>query len=149
MLSPKGTDFGLTQLCGKWYTGAPYPENLSSPNDNHTQYSYDMNFKEFGMWIRMSQVTPLKDWRDPRQNLDRFSTGYAVPAFILLKRVYGMNDTDTLRAVAFHWNKGMIVKYNPKNTDYLALYDQYVSQYKSKVEAADGVWNGEPYLAGY
>ncbi len=139
-------DKGLTQLGGIHYKGTNYPENLRLPNDNHTQYAYDMGFDIFGRWITMSKVTPMTDPFDTRQNLDRFSTGYAVPAFNLFKKRYGLSDTETLRAVAFHWNKGLFVKYDKYNKDYLGLYDKYVGQYKPAVEREDGMWNGRPYI---
>lgn len=141
-----GRDKGLTQLGGEWYTGSPYPEDLPAPDDTHQQYDWDMNFKKYGPWIRMTQVTPLDDYFDPRQNLDRFSTGYAVPAFLLFKRTYGLSDEETLRRVAFHWNKGMYATFDPDNQDYLAPYDKYVAQFKPLVEAEDGPWNGHPAI---
>ncbi|MBI4202207.1 MAG: hypothetical protein HY532_03720 [Chloroflexi bacterium] len=144
--SDNGRDKGLTQLGGVWYNGKRYPEDLSVPNDNHKQYAWDMNFDKYGKWVLMSQVTPLTDWFDPKQNLDRFTTGYAVPAFILFKTRYGESDTATWRRVAYHWNKGMYATYDPSNTDYLGLYDKYVSTFKPLVEATDGVWKGPPRL---
>jgi hypothetical protein len=139
--------YGLTQLTGSWYNGKAYPQNLAAPNDHHQQYGWNMAFKLNGMWIRMSQVTPLDNWYDPRQNLDRFSTGYGVPAFHLYKRVYGLSDEETLRAVAFHWHRGVTRhNYDPADTDYLGLYDKYVSQFKPPVEREDGAWNGQPRL---
>jgi hypothetical protein len=141
-------DYGLTQLGTLAYAGMPYPENLPVPDDNHPQYGWDMNFGELGMWIRMSNVTSLTDVYDPKQNLDRFSTGYAVPAFHLFKRLYGLDDATTLRIVAFHWNQGLFVPYDPTYDEYLGLYDQYVNFFKFQVERQDGVWNGEPALPG-
>jgi hypothetical protein len=141
-----GRDKGLTQLGGEWYAGTAYPEGLAAPDDWHQQYGWDMGFPKYGMWIRMSQVTPMTDWRDPRQNLDRFSTGYAVPAFQLFKRVYGLSDEETLRAVAYHWNKGVLGTYDPWNKDYLGLYDRYVGQFRPPVEREDGPWNGQPAI---
>jgi hypothetical protein len=141
-----GRDRGLTQLGGSWYEGRTYPEWLNRPDDNNRDYYYNMNMPRYGKWILMSQVTPLHNWRDPKQNLDRYSSGYAVPAFKLFKRLYGESDTATLRRVAFHWNKGMYQNYNPGNCDYLCLYDDYVGKFKGRVEAQDGVWNGRPVL---
>jgi hypothetical protein len=141
-----GRDKGLTQLGGSWYDGQLYPEWLSRPDDNNRNYYYNMNMPRYGKWIRMSQVTPLNNWRNPMQNLDRFSSGYAVPAFNLFKRLYGESNSATLRRVAFHWNKGMYTNYNPGNCDYLCLYDKLVRNFKPKVESQDGVWNGRPGL---
>jgi len=143
-----GTDFGLTQLAGDWYAGMPYPHGLRAPDDAHPQWGWDMNFERFGAWNRMSDVSRLRDSFDPEQNLDRFSTAYAVPAFHLIKRLHGLDDEETLRIVAFHWNKGLFVPYDPDNRDYLALYDQYVDYFKFYVEREDGAWNGEPSIPG-
>lgn len=54
-----------------------------------------MGFNVFGRWISMSRVTPMTDPFDAKQNLDRFSTGYAVPAFNTFKKRYGLSDTET------------------------------------------------------
>jgi hypothetical protein len=69
-----------------------------------------------------------------------------VPAFHLFKEVYGLDDEETLRAVAFHWNKGVYRTYDSENRDYLELYDRYVEWFQGPVEAQDGVWDGEPRL---
>lgn len=126
--NPNG-GYGLTQLTGIWYSGQLYPENLPAPNDYHAQYGYDMNFAEFGLWIRMSSVSSLTAPFDPTQNLDRFCTGYAKAAFALFKALYNLSDVHTWRVVAFHWNKGMYKPYDPLNKDYLELYDKYVLLY--------------------
>ncbi len=144
--SYNGRDQGLTQLGGPWYTGMPYPEGLSSPNDNYQPYADDMNFGKYGKWILMSKVLPMNNPYDPKQNIDRFSTGYAVPAFNLFKSYYGGSDAAVLRRVAFHWNKGMYKTFDVNDTSYLGLYDNYVGQFKAKVEATDGVWNGVPRI---
>jgi len=141
-----GRDKGLFQIVGDYYTGKPYPNWLSTPNDHQQQYGWNMNFAKYGMWIRMTKVTPMTNWYDPKQNIDRFSTGYAVPAFLLFKKLYGESDAATLRRVAFHWNKGVYKTYDRNNTDYLGLYDKYVGQFKPAVEKDDGVWNGKPYI---
>lgn len=141
-----GRDKGLTQLGGAYYTGQPYPYGLSSPNDSYKQYYYDMNMGKYGKWIYMSKVSRMTDWTDPQQNVNRFSTGYAVPAFNLFKRVYGQGNSATLRRVAFHWNKGVYKTYDPGNCDYLCLYDKYVGEFKPKVESQDGVWDGKPSI---
>lgn len=143
--NPNG-GYGLTQLTGEWYVGMPYPENLSAPDDDHQQYADDMNFKQYGKWILMSQVTQLSQPFDPKQNLDRFATGYAVPAFNRWKTFYNLSDGETLRMIAFSWNKGVYLPYDSNNQDYLQLYDQYVAEFKGPVEVQDGVWNGQPIL---
>jgi len=141
-----GRDKGLTQLGGAWYVGELYPEWLDYPDDNHRQYGYDMNFQKYGKWILMSKVSRMSTPFDPTQNLDRFSSGYAVQAFKLFKQWYGRSDNETLRMVAFHWNKGMFTSYDPNNYDYLNLYDKHVGQFKPTVERQDGVWNGRPLV---
>lgn len=139
--NPNG-GYGLTQLTGSWYSGSPYPENLRTPDDSNRNWRDDMNIGGLGPWIKMSQVTALSDPFNIQQNLERFSTGYAVPAFKVFKQLYGASDTETLRHVAFSWNKGVYKQYDPNNQDYLGLYDQYVQEYKPRVEAQDGVWKG-------
>lgn len=146
LVNSKGYDLGLTQLGSVNYYGELYPMNLSKPNNNHQQYGWDMNFGKYGMWLRMDQVSQMTNPFDARQNLERFSTGYAVPAFNLFKKYYGQGDTETLRRVAFHWNKGLYLTYDPGNQDYLGLYDKIVNEYKPKVEAQDGKWNGSPRI---
>jgi hypothetical protein len=141
-----GRDKGLTQMGNAAFAGRPFPLGLGAPDDANRQYEWDMNFAEYGPWIQMSNVTPMTDWFDPAQNIDRFSTGYAVPAFKLFKEVYGLSDNETLRAVAYHWKNGMFVTYDPADTKYLEIYDEYVSEFKGPVEAEDGVWNGGPVL---
>jgi hypothetical protein len=137
---------GLTQLGPLAYAGRPYPQDLPFPDDLNRQYAWDMNFRQHGPWIQMSRVSRLTDWFDPDQNLDRFSTGYAVPAFHLFKRTYALDDVETLRAVAFHWRKGVFVTYDAANADYLPTYDEYVRYHRFYVEPQDGVWQGPPAM---
>jgi len=137
---------GLTQLNGSKYEGEPYPENLRAPNDNDRSYYYDLNFPKFGRWINMSDVSRLDDPFDAEQNLDRFSSGYAVPAFYLFRDWYGLDDAEALRAVAYHWNKGLYKSYDPNNSDYLGTYDKYVNRYRWTVEDQDGEWDGKPVI---
>ncbi|MEX2430703.1 MAG: transglycosylase SLT domain-containing protein, partial [Dehalococcoidia bacterium] len=141
-------DLGLTQMRGLKYTGESYPMGLPAPDADNEDYYWAMRFQDFGRWIDIHEVSPLTDPFDPRQNLDRFSTGYAVPAFHLFKRVYGLDSAEALRAVAYHWNKGVYVDYDPNNADYLGLYDEYVEHFKRPVEARDGAWDGRPALPG-
>ncbi|AKU99249.1 hypothetical protein AKJ09_05913 [Labilithrix luteola] len=102
-------------------------------------------------WIDMRNVTPLStqnDWSDPVKNLDRYSSAYAAPAYNLFRTRYpGESATTTLRRVAYYWRYGIFEEgfpnYDP--SDYLPGeygYDQYASDYRSAVEAQDGVWNG-------
>lgn len=141
-----GNDLGLTQLGSSVFYGETYPNWLSKPNNHHQQYGWDLNFRKYGMWNLMEDVTPLYDPFNAKQNIERFSTGYAVGAFKLFKKWYGENDERTLRRVAFHWNKGMYLNYDSSNWDYLGRYDQLVKEYKPKVEANDGKWNGSPRI---
>jgi hypothetical protein len=144
-----GRDYGLVQIGGPWYTGQPYPENLSAPEDLSLQYADSMNFDRYGYWIQMSRVSRLTDPYDPVQNLDRFSTGYAVPAFYSFKKHYGLSDIETLRAMAFHWNKGVYRTYDPNDNSYLGArygYDRWVRDFRARVEAEDGPWNGRPVI---
>jgi hypothetical protein len=144
---------GLTQLTNADHQGQLYPENLSQPDNTNINWYYDMGLNILGPWIDMNDVSPLDAPFDPDQNLDRFSSGYAAPAFFLFKSRYGLSDTEALRAVAYHWNKGLPYdagrNYNPNDQTYLPLYDQYVAAYKPAVEADDGVWNGAPATPPY
>jgi hypothetical protein len=97
----------------------------------------------------MSQVSRLSDPFDAEENLNRFSSGFAVPAYYLCREVYGLDGVEALRAVAYHRNKGLFQDYDPNNRSYLAQYDQYVERYRWKVEAQDGKWNEEPVLPYY
>jgi hypothetical protein len=120
---------GLTQLTGWMYQGSPYPFCLDTPNNDHEPYYYAMNKDAFGEWISMEEVTILLDPFDPEQNIERFITGYAQPAFDLFSGLYDESEEETWRRVAFHWNKGMYVDYDPDAT-YLILYNEYVELYK-------------------
>lgn len=144
---------GLTQLTGADHQGRPFPENLPQPDNTYTQWIFDMGLNVLGPWIDMKDVSRLDAPFDPAQNLDRFSSGYAAPAFFLFKSRYHLSDTETLRAVAYHWNKGLPYdasrNYNPSDQTYLPLYDQYVATYRPPVEADDGVWTGTPATPPY
>jgi len=137
---------GLAGLRDPWYSGEPYPMWLNSPDNSNQPYALAMNFQQHGNWIQMTRVSRLDSWQSPAQNLDRFSTGFAVPAFQLFKKVYALDDTEALRAVAFHWNKGMHAIYNPDADVYVARYDAHARQFRPAVEAQDGAWNGQPSL---
>lgn len=144
---------GLAQLTGADHNGTPYPEYLSTPDNSFPQWRFDMglNNPDFGPWIDMNNVSILTLPFDPLQNLQRFTSGYAAPAFYLFKTRYGLSDTETLRAVAYHWNHGLpyttAQNYNPNDTSYLPQYDTYVDLYKPITEAEDGLWSGSPIVS--
>ena len=121
---------GLTKLTGWMYQGSPYPYCLEEQDDSNEKYYYSMAKQNFGDWISMSDVSVLTDPFDPRQNVERFLTGYAVPANALFQSLYPEETEEEIwRSVAFHWNKGLYEEYDPDNTDYLGLYDEYVELY--------------------
>ena len=123
---------GLTQLTGWMYQGSPYPYCLESANKTYRDYYYAMNIDDFGEWIDMEDVSSLEDPFDPEENLRRFVTGYAKPAYVLFLDLYGESEEETLRRVAFHWNKGLHTDYDSENTDYLERYDEYVLRYRDE-----------------
>lgn len=121
---------GLTKLTGWMYQGMPYPYCLSEPDDSNKNYYYSMAKQRYGDWIDMEDVSRLDDPFDPRQNLERFLTGYAIPAQALFSEMYPEEDVVAIwRRVAFHWNKGMYKTYDPNDQSYLKRYDEYVARY--------------------
>jgi hypothetical protein len=144
-VNPTDGGVGLTQLTNPVYNGQPYPENLSAPNNNYNQWRWDMGLDGAnGPWINMADVSRLDTWSDPDENLDRFSSGYAAPAYTLWKNRYGLTDpVEILKRVAFHWNQGVFATYDP-NHWYMPQYNQYVATYKPPVDAEDGAWAGPP-----
>jgi hypothetical protein len=157
---------GLTQVTWAWYAGVPYPQHLASPDNANTDWFYDMGLNSLGPWINMNDVTPIpstpasedecknnprsNDAYDPKTNLDRFSSGFAAPAFHLY-RVNGESPEESLRRVAYHWHYGISGSwtgdYPSDPRPYLSCaagtcYDSYVQMYKAAVEAEDGVWAG-------
>lgn len=148
-VNPLDRGAGLVQLTHVKDLGMPFPENLQVPHDDFPQYGYDQGFSvngfpRYGKWIRMTKVSRLDQPFDVGQNLERFFTGYAVAAFALFKRWYGLDNNDTLRALAWHWNQGPLRVYNPASQQYLPLYDEYVAKHRPPCEAEDGVWDGVP-----
>ncbi len=124
---------GLTKLTGWMYQGSFYPFCLETPDNNNEDYYYAMRMQDYGTWIDMNDVTALTDPFDPKQNLERFLTGYAIPAHDLFATQYPNETEEELwRRVAFHWNKGLYVIYDSNNTDYLALYDSYTEEYQNE-----------------
>ncbi len=122
---------GLTQLTGWMYQGTPYPYCLAAPDNGNKQYYYSMRLQDYAGWISMTKVSWMNNPFSPRQNLRRFASGYAVPAYKLFRSLYPLEaKEDTWRRVAFHWNKGMYATYDPNNTDYLQRYDEYVARYQ-------------------
>lgn len=122
---------GLTKLTGWMYQGTPYPYCLSTPQNDYKLYYYSMRLQDYTGWISMSRVSWMNNPFSPRQNLRRFVSGYALPAYRLFRSMYpSETKEETWRRVAFHWNKGMYKEYDPNNKDYLELYDKYVKAYQ-------------------
>jgi hypothetical protein len=165
---------GLTQVTFPWYAGVPYPQHLPSIDNTNATWRNNMGLGgSFGPWINMADVTPIpsppateqdcktkpktNDAYDPTTNIDRFSSGFAAPAWHLY-RVAGEAAEETWRKVAYHWHYGLwgskSGKYPIDPRPYLTCtycYDTYVKQYKPPVEADDGVYKGAackpPYSA--
>jgi hypothetical protein len=111
----------------------------------------------------MQYVSPLPNsgsWKDPDMNLDRYSSGYAAPAYRVFRAKYPSDSVETtLRRVAYHWRYGLFEPPTYPNDpehyfDGANGYDAHVSAYKGPVEAEDyagGVWTGPtcapPYSA--
>lgn len=163
---------GLTQVTFPWYAGVPYPQHSSSANNLQSEWRSNMGLNgSFGAWIDMKDVTPIpstpatesdcrkspkaNDAYDPKTNLDRFSTGFAAPAYHLY-HVAGEAPAETLRKVAYHWHYGLWGSwqgdYPADPRPYLTCatcYDTHVNQYRAAVEAEDGVWSGPTCKAPY
>lgn len=163
---------GLTQVTFPWYAGVPYPQHSSSVNNLQSEWRSNMGLNgSFGAWIDMKDVTPIpsmaasesdcrknpksNDAYDPKTNIDRFSTGFAAPAYHLY-RVAGEAPAETLRKVAYHWHYGLWGSwqgdYPADPRPYLTCatcYDTHVNQYRAAVEAEDGVWSGPTCKAPY
>jgi hypothetical protein len=91
-------------------------------------------------WVRMTNVTSMSDWAIAREHMHRFASVYAVPAYGMISRRYGVTDVRAvLDRMAFHWNTGLFTTYDP-NWEYMPLYRDYVNMYRGPVEAEDGVW---------
>jgi hypothetical protein len=156
---------GLTQVTFPWYAGVPYPQHLASANNAQTEWRNNMGLgSSYGAWIDMANVTPIpstpasesecrnnpkaNDAYDPKTNIDRFSSGFAAPAYWLY-RTPGESPAETLRKVAYHWHYGLwnswTGAYPSDPRPYLTCatcYDTYVKQYKAPSEAEDGVYTG-------
>lgn len=131
-VSPDGYPHGvgLTQLTGWMYQGMPYPFCLEEPGFSE-EYYYAMRMQDYGEWISMEDVSVLTDPFDYEQNLERFLTGYAIPAHDLFASLYPEDSEEEIwRRVAFHWNKGLYVPYDSENEDYLLRYDMLVEKYR-------------------
>ncbi len=164
---------GLTQVTFAPYAGVPYPQHLAQADDGNSSWQHNMGIKHFGGWIHMSDVTPIPsppasvqecltnpkkdDAYDPATNIERFSSGYAAPAYHLY-RVATDSPKETWRKVAYHWHYGLwgspAGKYPADPRPYLTCthcYDAYVEEYEDAVEADDGVYAGPtckpPYQA--
>jgi beta-glucanase (GH16 family) len=138
---------GLTQLTGEKDNGSIYPMGLSTPDNNHLQWTYDKGFGTFGVWLNMDQVTPLasaSSWAEPTAQMKRFATVFAVRWYQRLKRTYPTESTTQLLSrAAFQWNHGIFSQYNA-NDSYLVQYNQYMAEFQPACEANDGLWNGSP-----
>jgi hypothetical protein len=146
--NPTNGGVGLFQFTLPPYKGSPYPMYLGAPDNTYEQWVWDMGINLWGEWVKMTDVTALYDAFNPTQAIDRFCCIWAVPAFYLLKDRYTTSDVDTLKRMAYHWFAGPFGTYDA-TSPYLTLYDTYVTDYKTPVEADDGVWNGLPhYPAG-
>jgi hypothetical protein len=156
---------GLTQVTFPWYAGVPYPQHVSNADNLQSEWRSNMGLNgALGAWIDMKDVSAIpstpasesdcrnnpkgNDAYDPKTNLDRFSTGFAAPAYHLY-HVAGEAPTETLRKVAYHWHYGLwgswTGDYPSDPRPYLSGatgYDAHVSEYKAAVEAEDGVWSG-------
>lgn len=120
---------GLTQITGWIHGGIPYPNNAD-------EMPLKINKGIYGTIKLPVEISKLTDPTDERQNIERFITEELIPDFILIKKHYPRFSTDeVLRAVAFHWNMGEYVKYNPDHPSYFTIYDQYAKFYKSIVMA--------------
>lgn len=149
-----GKGLGLTQLTGLHHNGMPYPHDLPVPDNTHRQWRNDMGLGAFAAsyfkgWIDMKDVTVLTDPIDPDQNLDRFATVHAVPAYAMCAKRYGLSDpAEILRRVASHWKTGIFKDYNPDHPYFTAEhgYDRYEAEFRPKCEAEEGVYVGPPRL---
>lgn len=165
--------FGLTQLTCPDHQGMPYPEGLSTPSATNTQYQNDMRIpafcKETGLcpWIDMTTVTKLTSRTDAMQNLDRYFSGYAAPAYWLeAKRAPQQSGESAaafhnriLRRVVWHWRYGHYESfaYPTDPSGYLSSssdhyrFDDYANEFRAALDPVDGVWDGNvckpPYSA--
>lgn len=178
--------YGLMQLTHDWYTGVPLPFGYTvataSTGQNDTNWRSNMGIDNYCNqtnfpgapcpWIDMKDITTLASgsgtgsYADAAANLDRFCSGYAVPAYHMFRALHSSESIDeTLRRVAWHWRYGVFsdvnyrksgVNYDPGN--YLSGsapydYDSYVSAYQSSVETEDygsgNHWNGNAAYPPY
>lgn len=133
---------GLTQPTGWWHAGMPYPDSK--------QTAPTVLYKGiYGLITPPRPVSKLDNPFDAGQNLERFITEHMLPDYVGVKKKFSWFSTEeTLRAVAFHWNKGDFVQYDPKNCNYLCLYDKYVAIYKPAV-LNDKAWPGGAPTASF
>jgi hypothetical protein len=118
---------GVAQTTGWTHEGMPWPNFAKSSPAS-------LNKGVYGTITPPRAVTALTTPFDPDQELARFVTEHVLPDYIGIHRTYpSYNVAQILRAVAFHWNKGDWIAYDPANCDYLCLYDQYVAQYEPAV----------------
>lgn len=165
--------YGLTQLTCPHHDGLSFPEGLSSANQANSDWQGDMRISGFCKetklcpWIDMSSVTKLTNRYDPMQNLDRYFSGYAAPAYYLeAARAPKLASETTvafqnriLRRVVWHWRYGHYSQHAYPNDPYSYLnssvdhyrYDDYATLYRGQLDPIDGVWDGNvckpPYSA--
>ncbi|MHB8586915.1 MAG: hypothetical protein ACYDDF_13890 [Thermoplasmatota archaeon] len=118
---------GVVQLTGWTHEGMPYPDNAATSPTT-------INKGIYGIVAVPKPIPALTNPFDPQQNLERFVTEEVLPDYVALEKTYpSYTPAQLLRAVAFHWNKGEWIAYDPNNCDYLCLYDQYVGIYEPAV----------------
>ena len=140
-VNPNDGGQGLCQLTLPWSAGQPYPYNLERPDDAYQKWAWDMGFEKYGPWMAMSNVSRLDDPFSGTQNVERFISGFARPAYRLYSRLYHVKGVHAWRIVAWAWNQGVFRLYDPLSTKYLPLYDTLATKYRtasSPGEFADG-----------
>lgn len=140
--------YGLTQLTGVWYSGTPYPMNLSAPDNSNLEWTYDMGFGSFGVWLQMSEVSTITSIYSADQNLARFATDFGVRWYQRLKNTYSTEGTtNLLKRLAQNWKRGLFATYDP-NHFYMTQFNQYMADWQGPCEADDGTWSGTPTMSG-
>lgn len=156
--------YGLTQLTCPHHDGVSFPEGLASATQSNAAWQGDMRIAGFCNetklcpWIDMSSVTKLTNRYDPTQNLDRYFSGYAAPAYYLEAARAPKQSGETeaafhnriLRRVVWHWRYGHYSPYTFPSDPYGYLsssqdhyrFDDYANAYRSALDPIDGVWNG-------
>lgn len=151
--NPNDGGLGLVQLTGENWNGSPYPHNLAVCDNNFLQWTYDMGFSTFGVWLDMCEVSTLtnsESWKTATANLRRWCTSFVVRWYQQRKGTFSSESSGTLlRRTAYNWRYGLFKAYDP-NDPYLTGnwgYDYWLNEYKAACEADDGIWNGTPTMA--